>query len=266
MLLNIFRLGGQNYHSTGSLLPIEGEQPKFHQLYIYDTDNEVTNRHSLFRDKRNGYTKCSKTLDIAIIEDLKVMLDNNNQLVKTYRMSLPIASEVVALIVGDITQALGKRDIIVEKNNGFLKCISELQSSNLALQYPLLFPYGEDCYRIDIPHRKTENSETSKRQYLQCENFLHTMFKLDTFLKDLKDKAVLGKVQAVVYTVEFQKPSLPHAHICLFMDVDHKLPTVEHIEPFISVEIPDKKEDPALYTLVSEYMMHGLCGEANMKS
>lgn len=39
----IYRLHGQNYHSIGSLLPPEGKHPKFTQLYIYDTDNEIGN-------------------------------------------------------------------------------------------------------------------------------------------------------------------------------------------------------------------------------
>ncbi|XP_021997718.1 uncharacterized protein LOC110894799 [Helianthus annuus] len=49
------------------------------------------------------------------------------------------------------------------------------------------------------------------------------------------------------------------------MKADHKLPTVEHIDPFISAEIPDKNEDPELYSLVSDFMIHGPCGHANMK-
>lgn len=36
-----FRLHGQNYHTLGSLLPVNGQSPKFSQLYIVDTENEV---------------------------------------------------------------------------------------------------------------------------------------------------------------------------------------------------------------------------------
>lgn len=39
----VFRLHGQNYHRIGSLLPDRGCSPKFSQLYIFDTQNEVTN-------------------------------------------------------------------------------------------------------------------------------------------------------------------------------------------------------------------------------
>ncbi|XP_021999308.1 uncharacterized protein LOC110896161 [Helianthus annuus] len=83
--------------------------------------------------------------------------------------------------------------------------------------------------------------------------------KLDSLTKDLKDSKFLGDINAVVYTVEFQKRGLPHAHICLFMKANHKLPTVDQIDPFISAEIPDKDkdEDPELYSLVTDYMIHG---------
>jgi len=43
-----FILHGQNYHRIGSLLFGSGSTPKFAQLYIYDTQNEVSNRVSHF--------------------------------------------------------------------------------------------------------------------------------------------------------------------------------------------------------------------------
>jgi hypothetical protein len=44
-----FTIAGQNYHRIGTLIPKTGEPPKFAQLYIYDTQNEVANRLSHFR-------------------------------------------------------------------------------------------------------------------------------------------------------------------------------------------------------------------------
>lgn len=38
------RIQGQSCHHIGSLLQPEGQPPKFAQLYIYDTENEITNR------------------------------------------------------------------------------------------------------------------------------------------------------------------------------------------------------------------------------
>jgi len=43
-----FILSRQNYHCIGSLLPVAGSNPKFVQLYIYDTENELSNRMSHF--------------------------------------------------------------------------------------------------------------------------------------------------------------------------------------------------------------------------
>jgi hypothetical protein len=40
----VFVMNGENYHQIGSLLPLPGQRPKFAQLYIYDTDNEISNR------------------------------------------------------------------------------------------------------------------------------------------------------------------------------------------------------------------------------
>jgi hypothetical protein len=45
----VFVLNGENYHQIGSLLPKDGEQPRFAQLYIYDTDNELKNRMASVR-------------------------------------------------------------------------------------------------------------------------------------------------------------------------------------------------------------------------
>lgn len=46
---SVFRLNGENYHLMGSLLPADGSKPKFAQLYIYDTDNEDSNRMGVVR-------------------------------------------------------------------------------------------------------------------------------------------------------------------------------------------------------------------------
>ncbi|CAJ2662431.1 unnamed protein product [Trifolium pratense] len=42
-------------------------------------------------------------------------------------------------------------------------------------------------------------------------------FKFDNLLPDLTKKGILGKVLAYMYTIEFQKRGLPHAHILLFL-------------------------------------------------
>ena len=43
------RIQGQPCHRIGNLLPMPGKEPKFAQLYIFDTDNEVQNRINAMR-------------------------------------------------------------------------------------------------------------------------------------------------------------------------------------------------------------------------
>jgi len=79
--------------------------------------------------------------------------------------NVPSVSEVAALIAGDFdTHSI--RDIILETQNGQLQRIDELHSSYLGLQYPLLFPYGEDAYGPDILHHATSSGQKRKRNCL----------------------------------------------------------------------------------------------------
>jgi len=47
------------------------------------------------------------------------------------------------LVVGDFTLDTFQRDIVVQPRSGHLEHISSLHPAFMALQYPLLFPYGE---------------------------------------------------------------------------------------------------------------------------
>ncbi|XP_076916299.1 uncharacterized protein LOC143575953 [Bidens hawaiensis] len=282
-----FRLSGENYHCLGSLLPLQGSKPQFSQLYIYDTENEVSNRQGvfgkyIFLDIDNKAK--NDELEMHIINYLKKMLDSNNHLVQVYRMvrycfeenpqldlklriigtrqhdgrqyNLPSSSEVAALIVGDIGDAVDNRDIIVTKQSGSLKRISELHPSYTPLQYPLFHPFGEDNYPVNILHKNVSSSSTTA----------HKKVKLDAMIKLVNDKSLFGKVQAVIYMIEFQKRGLPHSHICIFMHPCSKIHNPQDVDKFISAEIPNKDSDPDLYKLVSDHMIHGPCGDANPKS
>lgn len=67
---------------------------------------------------------------------------------RTY--NLPTENDVAALIPGDFEKSMENRDIILESSTGKLQRISELHPAYLPLQYPLLFPFGEDGFRLGI--------------------------------------------------------------------------------------------------------------------
>jgi hypothetical protein len=131
----------------------------------------------------------------SIVKDIRQALDNcENPYVQTYntirntihfegiptirlrilgkrgrdgrRYNLPTASEVAALVVGDFDAADFERDIIVEERSGLLKRISAFKPSYWPLQYPLLFPRGEDGYRKDIEFRDNERKASRKRLHI----------------------------------------------------------------------------------------------------
>ncbi|XP_071708564.1 uncharacterized protein [Rutidosis leptorrhynchoides] len=81
--------------------------------------------------------------------------------------------------------------------------------------------------------------------------------KLDCLMEDIKKNKIFGKVEPDLFTIEFQKCVLPHTHICIFLHESDKLPEPEDVDEYISAELPDKEEDPELYQLITELMIHG---------
>src|ERR1044072_894171 len=69
-----------------------------------------------------------------------------------------------------------------------------------------------------------------------------------------------------MYTIEFQKRGLPHAHILLWLHPSNKLNTIALVDSVIRVELPDPVKFPKLFEVVSNYMVHGPCGSSNTKS
>uniref|UniRef100_A0A0R0EZF3 ATP-dependent DNA helicase n=1 Tax=Glycine max TaxID=3847 RepID=A0A0R0EZF3_SOYBN len=400
---------GQPCHKIGSLLPIPEKKPKFTQLYIFDTENEVQNRI-------NAMSQYSG-IQSHIVSGLSHMLDQHNSHAKSFRMArdrlagdqtnniklqliaargkdgrvynMPNVPKIVAFIVGDFHPG-SKRDIIVETQNGELQRIHELHASYLPLQYPLLFPYGEDGYRADILHRSTSSSKKRKRNRLtmrewfayrlqsrsnEAQTLLHsrklfqqfivegyTMVESDklSYIRNNQKKLRVGKYSSLQSSLDtgtakgltkgkrvilpstfvgsprymdqlyfdgmaicshvgfpnlfitltcnpnwpeihrllsplnlkptdrpdivsrifrlkfehmlsnltkgqllgrvFQKRGLPHVHLLLFLHPDNKYPSSTDIDEIISAEIPFHEDDPELYKLVENHMIHGPCG------
>lgn len=135
------------------------------------------------------------SMESSIVFDLKDMLDNYNPFVKAYRMArerfdkniipelklviigkrnrdsrrynLPTVSEVP----GGFDSADGERDVIVESLSGQLHGVSILNPSYLPLQYPLLFPRGEDGFSEHIMLRESLASKSKKRQKVYLREF-----------------------------------------------------------------------------------------------
>ena len=69
--------------------------------------------------------------------------------------------DLAMLIVGDPNLEKYKRDIIVSTENKMLQRISIYHPAYMALQYPLLFPYGERGFQLGISYQNTSNRKRS---------------------------------------------------------------------------------------------------------
>ncbi|XP_022019810.1 uncharacterized protein LOC110919870 [Helianthus annuus] len=406
---------------------VDGDHPmSSHSEIVSPIPSHVTT--SFARGEANSDQAVLRTL----VSDLLQMLDENNALVQAFRMArerfndasmqplrlrlistrnrgqrqydLPTACEVAALIPGD-ENPTDSRDIIVEEREGYTaKRISELHPSFMPLQYPLLFPYGEDGFHLNIPlsdtmetgRRKTVSSrefygyrlhvrryeaktlhksgrlfltyvvdayaqvlENDLNWYRRNQNTIRSdlysgicdrvaegestcesigrrvilpatftggprymiqqyqdamavcrwagapdlfitmtcnpkwpeitrhinattpgmtpsdrpdivsrvfKIKLDELIRDIKKRNIFGRAKAVIYQIEFQKRGLPHCHILLFLHSEDKISTVQHIDKYISAELPSELDDPMAFDVVRKQMMHGPCGTLNPSS
>jgi hypothetical protein len=192
----IFKICGQVHHHIGSLLPPDDDPPKFVQLYIYDTANEVNNRLKCL----SGDDAPDGSLEPSIVHQLMNLLDWYNPFVKKFRTAserlqdhpdeefiirivgakgdhvqynLPTTHDLAMLVVGDFTLETFKRDIIIETRNRELKRISALHPAYIALQYPLLFPFGERSFQVGILYNGmvNRNREERKRVHVTMQDY-----------------------------------------------------------------------------------------------
>jgi len=75
---------------------------------------------------------------------------------------------------------------------------------------------------------------------------------MDALVKD----SVFGSTRAHLYTVEWQKRGLPHAHILIWPE-ERLRP--DNIDQIISAKLPDPVTDPILDEIVTTNMIHGPC-------
>lgn len=52
----------------------------------------------------------------------------------------------------------------------------------------------------------------------------------------------------------------------IILKAEFKIITPEQYDRFVCAELPDKEKNPYLYALVLKHMMHGPCGELNLKN
>ncbi|XP_053968742.1 uncharacterized protein LOC128870172 [Anastrepha ludens] len=84
--------------------------------------------------------------------------------------------------------------------------------------------------------------------------------KLKSLMDFIVKPRVFGETRCWMYSVEWQKRGLPHAHILIWLVERIRPNEIDHV---ISAEIPDYNEDPLLNEVITKNMIHGPCGILN---
>ena len=88
-----FKVQGKVYHRIGSLLPADGQDPKFLQLYFYDNDEATEIR-----------MKIMPKLDEVILKKLSKIIEDHNCYIKFFKKALEYEddnSELPILLIAD---------------------------------------------------------------------------------------------------------------------------------------------------------------------
>ncbi|XP_076941611.1 uncharacterized protein LOC143611242 [Bidens hawaiensis] len=158
----VFKVEGQVSHWLGSLCPPADQPPRFLQMYICDTSNEIHNRLNQFTDCEDG------RLSEDIVKAIMDILDKHNELVKLFRCARDLcystnvpdfsvclynsarqvsydspAPNRMGAIIHEGTSAAEDFDIVVRCRDGRPQRISKHNSLYMPLQAPLLHIYGD---------------------------------------------------------------------------------------------------------------------------
>lgn len=87
--------------------------------------------------------------------------------------------------------------------------------------------------------------------------------KLLSLMNIITKSHIFGETRCYMYSIEWQKRGLPHAHILIWLK-EKIIPC--QIDSVICAELPNPQEDPILFDIVCKNMIHGPCGLLNPNS
>eukprot|EP00794_Sanderia_malayensis_P008381 gene8381-biopygen6205 len=276
--------------------PLQGQQPKYAELYIMDTAealehraNNPTNRN-LNRDtiKKlqdellavNPYAREYKNIG-EILQQQQQQATAAKEPIPTFDMVItsradqdhrcqnPAAAEIAAIYSTKDGAAPDQNDRImhIQRHDGHLIDIKATNPAADPLTYPLLFPFGEHGSQRSM-QQNYQNAMTIVRKHGKPDILL-------TFTANPSWQEILGNllpnqkpqdrpdIFTHVFNLKFQKRGLPHTHMILSLADQDKPRTLEHIDRIIWAEIPDENTHPHDYHIVKKHMMHGPCGILN---
>ncbi|KAL8124155.1 hypothetical protein AgCh_011965 [Apium graveolens] len=134
---------------------------------MLDDINELVNE---FRSARDHYGEHGE-VDLEI--RLKVSRSESGR-----ENHVGPSNEVVGIMVGNMDETDGSRDIIIDSHVRDLEMISDIHLKLMALQYPLLFLHGCDGFHEKIPFGKVDGVSGKKWQMITMKEYYSYRFQL----------------------------------------------------------------------------------------
>ena len=154
----VFKLHRQLCHYVPGLSPVDGEPPKYLQLYFYDPQQEIEMCFGLFNEIRadlvaklitvveeNPYAQFFRSLHCMVVEDNTTIAINHDLVPDQRTYNAPTSDQVAGILVDNVADISNHGlHILVHGKSNRKHQIRHFYGCYDPLQYPIIFPLG-DC-------------------------------------------------------------------------------------------------------------------------
>ena len=185
----VFKVSGSMYHLSPNVLPEQGQEPKFAQIYVYDREQQIDSRLKSIKHPKpvdrntlgtlqdmledcNFYVKqyqsAAKIFESRPTEDLRLVMKSTGSKGAKKKTFMPDVADVVVIAPGDQTE---RRDVILYRSKGShpnsndTVRIHEFHKSYDPTAYVLILPYGDDGYNLPAPLQSNGRTLTAMDFY-----------------------------------------------------------------------------------------------------
>ena len=257
----LFIYGEDGYHYNLQMSPLKGDQLSLTDYITYHIQH-CRNEFSLLLQSGHLFQQ--------YLVDMWAAADQNHLNYLCYHKS-----DIQASVYSGLTDAIN-HDANLEDIGQHFILLSSYTGSSHYMKQCLQDSLALACYHQHInlfitvmcnPNwleitRKLLLGQTAADWPDLCARVFH--MKKKVIIEEIYKKGIFGKAVAYVYTIEFQKHGLPHAHILVFLEDGEKILTPADINTTIQAYWPDPEREPLLFETVKRCMVHR-CGDRCLK-
>ena len=173
---------------AGPLLPENGEQPRYSQLYVHDPSMESTNRFNNMTVPEN-MSEAQKIILREVLEIIQTSLHQVNPFIQDFKQIIEMPENDIGngKIVISARAPTGEHarrynlqnnlkevsiltdgqphDLILQKRGGGFLSVHDLNPKGQPLHFTLLFPYGTYGYDMEVKHVDDRRRVTPREYY-----------------------------------------------------------------------------------------------------